>query len=558
MKDKKFKNILSKFKNRRLITAYIISFVLVFMLYFYEPITMYLNNVNDFWFNLNIIIWPLIKINLLLFLSLSIIFTVIYFVNKKINDKTLIFDICLVAFFIGFLCSYIQGNFLANNLPPLDGTSIDWFSKEYLSQNIISIVMWILISIITILLTIKFKRERIIKCISYVTIAIFAMLLASFVSVVFTKNDVSKKGNSIIVTSKNIENVSTDKNFFIFVVDATDSVIFEEEMNKNEKYKEMFNDFTYYKDTMSVYPFTRDSIPILLTGVVNENKTDFSTYSTDALNNSKLLNKLYEENYSTNIYETELIWDDKKSTKIDNVMPLHSEKNGSKIVEYVYFKEQTKYILFKYLPFSLKKVSHVEKMDFLRANSDLFHSDNIENYKALKNQAVNKIDEKYFQFLHIDGAHVPFDLDSNVNRIENGTYNQKVQAMLKIIEVYLDRLKNNDVYDNSVIIIMADHGYSYAGLIGRQNPILFIKGIDEHHEMISSDIPVSQLDYVDAYLDLLDGKKSTDLFDNIDNNRERRYLLYEYTKEDHMIEYLQKGKAWDEETLVPTGKEFNR
>ena len=98
MKDKKFKNILSKFKNRRLITAYIISFVLVFMLYFYEPITMYLNNVNDFWFNLNIIIWPLIKINLLLFLSLSIIFTVIYFVNKKINDKTLIFDICLVLF----------------------------------------------------------------------------------------------------------------------------------------------------------------------------------------------------------------------------------------------------------------------------------------------------------------------------------------------------------------------------------------------------------------------------------------------------------------------------
>ena len=56
---------LNIFKDKRLIAAYIVSFVLAFMLYFYEPITMYLNNVNDFWFNLNIILFPIIKITLL-------------------------------------------------------------------------------------------------------------------------------------------------------------------------------------------------------------------------------------------------------------------------------------------------------------------------------------------------------------------------------------------------------------------------------------------------------------------------------------------------------------
>ena len=545
---------LNIFKDKRLIAAYIVSFVLAFMLYFYEPITMYLNNVNDFWFNLNIILFPIIKITLLIFLVLSIIFTIVYFINKKSKNKMLIFDICLISFFIGFICAYIQGNFLVNNLPPLDGTSIEWFSKTYLSQNIVSVILWLLVIIISIIVTIKFKREKMIKYISYISIAIFIMLMVSFVSVVITNKDVAKNSDTIIVTGNNINDASSDKNFFIFVIDATDSVAFEEEMKKNEEYNGMFNDFTYYKDTVSVYPFTRDSIPLLLSGEVNENKTDFGTYSTNALNNSKLFKKLNELEYNTNIYETELIWNDKKAYNLKNVI----SSNDSKLDEFTYFKEQTKYVLFKYLPFPLKKLSHINTMNFLTTNKDLYFSDNIINYNKFVENKVNMIDNKCFQFIHIDGAHVPFDLDENVNRIENGTYNQKVKAMLKITKAYLNRLRENNIYDNSVIIIMADHGFADGNIIGRQNPILYIKGRDEHHDMIYSDIPVYQVDLIDAYLELLDGKKSTELFSNIDGNRERRFLYYEYTKEDHMVEYVQKGKAWNEDTLVPTGVEFNR
>ena len=225
----------------------------------------------------------------------------------------------------------------------------------------------------------------------------------------------------------------------------------------------------------------------------------------------------------------------------------------------MYINEQTKYILFKYLPFPLKKFSHIELMNFSRANNDMYYySENAKNYDRIIENKVTKIGDKNFQFLHIDGAHLPFDLDENFNKIEDGTYEQKVSAMLKIIDLYLKRLKENEAYDNSVIIIMADHGYAGLSVVGRQNPILFIKGVDEHHDMINSDIPVSQVDLIDAYMDLIDGKKSIDLFKNVDYHRERRFLLYEYSKENHMVEYLQKGKAWDEDTLIQTGVEFNR
>lgn len=558
MEKNKLECMCKQLNRPRLISAFVICFVLSFMLYFYEPITMYLNNSNDFWFNLGIIIVPIIGITLILFFVLSLLCFFIYLISVKIVKKALIFDIYLISLFIGFICIYIQGNFLANNLPPLDGTSIDWHSKIYLSQNIISILLFVVTTIISIIFVIKMKIEKMINIIKYVALSVLVMLIVSLIVIATTNKEINKKENSIIVTGNNINDASINKNFFIFVVDATDSITFYEEMNKDTVFKEMFNDFTYFKDTMSVYPFTRDSIPLILSGTINENETDFTTYSTTAFNNSRFLEKLSNEEYKINIYEADLTWNDENAYKINNIYKYKGNKESGKIDSFIYFKEQTKYVLFKYLPFPLKKYSHIEKMDFSRANKNLYYSDNIKNYERIKKNEVNKINDNYFQFLHIDGSHVPFDLDKNVSKIENGTYRQKVQATLTIIYEYIKRLKDNDIFDNSVVIIMADHGYAGENIIGRQNPILFIKGVDEHHEIIESDIPVYQVDLVDEFINLADGKKSTELFENVDYNRERRFLFYEYTKEDHMIEFIQKGKAWDEDTLIQTGVEFNR
>ncbi len=35
-----------------------------------------------------------------------------------------------------------------------------------------------------------------------------------------------------------------------------------------------------------------------------------------------------------------------------------------------------------------------------------------------------------------------------------------MQASLKLLSSYIDMLKNNGVYDNTVIVITADHGYN--------------------------------------------------------------------------------------------------
>ena len=106
---------------------------------------------------------------------------------------------------------------------------------------------------------------------------------------------------------------------------------------------------------------------------------------------------------------------------------------------------------------------------------------------------------------------------------------------------------------------MSDHGYSFIGPEGRQNPILYIKTKnDKHNKTVESSKKISYDDLQGAYEDILNGANTKTLFSDISNDRDRRYLFYIYNQEDHMIEYNQKGHAWDNDTMIPTGKEFNR
>ena len=529
--------------------AFVISFVLSFMLYLYEPILTYSSNINDFWFDFNLMISNIILYMIIIFVFLILVYFLLYLFLRRKNIK--MYKIILVISFILFLYTYIQGNYLVGSLPQLNGDIIDW--SKYGDENIISILTFLLVVIGELILIKKYKIDKTIKINCYMTIIVFFMLFTSFISILCNK-EIYKDKSIEIATTKNINNVSTDKNFFIFLVDSVDSREFAEVVNNNLSYKETFNDFTYYPDTTSGYLFTRDSIPFILSGIWNQEETDFVDYYNDAFNNSKLFKKLTDENYNMNFYEYEIYSNNRNFDKFDNIK-LYSDKIDS----VSFFKQFTKYILYKYLPYPLKKYSKIETASFdsckIEDDIDYFKWSNKEAYNNLINNKLEFVDDKYFQFLHIEGGHVPFDYDEDVNIIENGTYKQKLTAVLKVISKFINRLKENNVYDNSVIIILADHGEGKDTL--RQNPILYIKGINEHHEMYISDIPVAYEDLIDAYISLLENKNSTELFLNLDKNRPRRVLNNLYTRE-IMIEWYQYGKAWDNDTFKASGREFRR
>lgn len=540
-------------------SAFIIAFAFSFMLFMYEPIVMYLNNISDFWFD----IYGLISNSFVGFLALLLfifsIYLIIFFVQKLIfKNKKNVFNIFLLFGFGLFLVTYIQGNYLSGSLPTLDGKTIEW--SGYKTQSIISLILLLLVFGPIIFLTIKFSYKKTVKWLRNVTLAVCAMLFVSLLSTCLTsKSGFTRKLYTTTATTKNINHYSSKKNLIVLLLDSIDSETMENIVKKDNKYVDVFNDFTYYPDTVGGYPFTRDTVPLVLSGNWSENKMDFASFYNEAMDNSKLLDYLRDRDYNINIYNDEISYNTEKARDIRNF----SFDNKANTLSFL--KQEVKYDLFKYLPFYLKKFSRIESMNFIvtreMSSDELFVWDDTVFYDDYIERNVEISDDNEFKYIHLEGAHYPFDCDKHFKKKENGTYEDKIEGSIRLIDKYLKYLKENNVYDNSAIIILADHGFWWDidddSLLKRQNPILYIKGFNEKHDRMVSNEKVSFDNLQDIYRELLDGKKTDKLFDNIDTSNPRRFLLYRVSGYDHMEEFLQYGHSKDLKTLKKTGNIYD-
>ena len=216
----------------------------------------------------------------------------------------------------------------------------------------------------------------------------------------------------------------------------------------------------FIRDAMSTYPFTKHSIPFMLTGQWYENQTDFNGFVDKTFTESKLFSNLESKNYKMGLYESELTLGDDNLLRFDNVI----DTNGVTSIK-DFIKLEIKLVGFKYAPYGLKQFCDIDTNEFvkLRGGSDeykAFNSSNEDFYKNVKNNDFTLTDDKCFKFIHIEGGHVPFKYNENVEVIENGTYEDNLKACFTMTKAYLDKLKASGLYDNSVIMIMADHGYN--------------------------------------------------------------------------------------------------
>jgi hypothetical protein len=205
------------------------------------------------------------------------------------------------------------------------------------------------------------------------------------------------------------------------------------------------------------------------------------------------------------------------------------------------------------------------EIDALEKNADdiervYFYGTNIEFYQECSEQDINVSEQKCFKLIHLEGAHVPLIYNADVTTSEVTSYTGNVEASNTVLAAYIDRLKEEGIYDNSVIIVMSDHGFNRElGNVpdGRQHAILFVKGINEHHDSMQTDsAPISQADFQEAYLKLLDGADSTEIFDWKEGDiRQRRYLFnyHDEPGERILYEFVDSGDCTDTENIERTG-----
>ena len=126
-----------------------------------------------------------------------------------------------------------------------------------------------------------------------------------------------------------------------------------------------------------------------------------------------------------------------------------------------------------------------------------------------------------------------------------------------MLDKWINSLKEQGIYDNHVIIILADHGTQlYPGESFRSaNSLLMIKGYNEHHDLAVSDKKVSYDELESIYEKLLDGYKSEESVIGIGEDDIRHFYrgLDGYYENGDLIEYIVPDKAADVMDIQETG-----
>ena len=533
--------------------AIALSFAMGFMLCFYAPLEIYFTNIFEFLYDF----YGIIKYIVLLFLLVSLFILVGYFLFYKISKKA--YYVLIVFGTIAFISFYIQGNFLIKDLPPTDGTRTDW--SQFKLQERQSLILWIVVTAVCILLAFLLKK-KFFQFTKIVTIGVTGVLLVTLISVAVKNNGFQHKID-ICISNYGLDTLSADKNFVIFVVDSVDSKTFERLMNTEDlEYKEIFRDFTYYPDTLAAYPYTTLAVPHLMTGKWYECEEDYRTYFTEAMKASPLLNRLKEENYLGAIYSgTDVVFDDLEFLEYENLFERPYEIGSAK----TFMLDELRLAFYLYMPYQRKKYEHFAIYNLQNeAPADYYYSWlDPWVYQYFDSHPIKLESEKRFRFIHIEGAHVPLRYDKNLNEnYSTATYDSNTEACVTVLEKYLENLRESGAYDNTAIVILADHGYADKhALEGRENPLLLIKGWNESHEMETSDFPISYEYLKDIYQNMLDGKTGEDIIpDDADPKADRRYISCGEDDTDHLTEMVLPGgaKADEKEKLHPTGVQYSR
>lgn len=542
--------------------AFFLSLTFCFMLLIYAPLELYVNNMEEFWYDA-FVLFPFIIKDFFFFFAISLAgFAVAYLVAK------IVYEIALYGYFVCMIACYIQGNYMIKGLPPLDGTDINW--TWYRPEMIKSTIMWAAVAVICLIGFFILKYDKVKKAIFYISI-FMVLMLASTITVLSINGDIFTKKQYEKFNKLDQFEMSTDTNFVIVMLDAIDEECFWQVWEQHPEYAEEMRDFTFYNNAMSGYAYTDHSLPLIISGEWYENKEPFSDYQIRIFKDSPFFNRLKEQGYTLSYYEDEYKFE---VGVMDGAFNNLAYTQSSLWDAPLFNKRIIKMVGMKYAPYLLKpkcwfNVDMLNNQEMTPKDEELFSWKNKAFYDDVKEDDITYVDGKRFKLIHLMGAHVPFYYDKDVNEIDNANYYTCIESSMTVTMAYLDKLREAGVYDNSVIIVLSDHGYNIEGdavdtpqrnenETGRQHPILFIKGLNENHDFQVSGAPISYADLVSAYYQLMDGVASDDCFEYKEGDqRERRYLLYKYLGEDHMVEYVQTGYAGDESTLIPTGRVFD-
>lgn len=460
-----------------------------FTFFVYAPLQLYIANKNEFWFDLSAITGPI-------FLCATVSFLILFAVGKLLKKKAyryLYSALCLGA----GVAIFVQGDYINLNLGVLNGAQIIW--TDYRARFIINAVVWVAIMIASVVAAKKLGQKYRTPACMAVAVILFLQLVT--LSVLGLTTEKKHDSFGLIPTSKNLFTLSEQDNVVVFLMDMFDSRYLDELIAKNDPIMDSFDNFVYYRNNTGSYSTTNYSLGSLFVNehIDNTYPTFKEAVNSQYENGKNLFPDLVKQGVSLDIYCSQAAFLPDALFKANSAQ----EQADLYVNHYPLFSVRLyKMCAAKFAPDFIKPYVWMDSDAFNRfkavsSEHELFPSDNIGLHLFLQDKQIVTDDAQHFKFIYAEGAHYPYTNDENFNPIPEGYEHEQAigaaKSSLKICMQYIDMMKQAGVYDNTTVIIMADHGYYWDGVL--TNPLLMIKPRNSQEPFSISDAPTSHIHF---------------------------------------------------------------
>ncbi len=456
-------------------------FTFLFFLLFYQPLVYYLSAPAD----IDISLKSLLPILIIVFIIPFIISVTLFFILPN-KGKVLFIRVILLLLISSFIFSMI----LRVNTGLLDAVT---FQNEqsifkmsvvkYLSDPFIITGIWILSGYLLR------NKERVIK----VCCLIFILVMVVTITHKIIKSDykaltVSKSTETELPETaySSHEFTREGKNVVFVIADMFNGNYFGNIVDEDAKYAEIFSGFSYYPDCLAVSSFTAvslsgifggyDYIPVKLN---NNGKTGIEELEESA---RLFFKNIYNSDYAMTVASAENMYLGKDlGGKIEypgNYVNYWKKKQGYEneggsnktVILFMLSIFNSSPYHFKYIIYDnsswiiLRKSALIKQ---LRNNSiyNLAYIDLLPEISSTKGKG-----NKFF-YIHNNLPHNPYGIDANGNLVGDESSSHEATSFFsstaayysarKFVDVmgnWINWMKENNVYDNTMIIILSDHG----------------------------------------------------------------------------------------------------
>ncbi len=410
-----------------------------------------------------------------------------------------------VAF--GFLLyCYLATGIMAAGLPSLDG-DFRYFSADKVRQMIDLGVLAFCVS--GFALATKWVRPFVHWC----ALAILVMSVASLFDVRVEQGAVQEKKYATELCS--VEDIaksgfwSSNGNVIVLVPDSVSTELAEGVFGEDAAIRNEFRGFTFYTNNIGMHNITPLGLPGLITGeylddlrnlkkhqaAVAGAKSCLAPYA-EADNPVFALMDLNPNFRWTNRLVREATDREEKALMVDS--PLYRRINDLQA-----------WNLFEIVRFRLTPFCFKYQMAFLTMKDwPMFDrgSSEMRLYPILANFPV-KDDKMALHIYHTEGCHFPFQIGKHGEKLAEplqdyeGMYNKTYFVFENLVKLF-KTLKQNGVYDNSLIVVCADHGANHTrrtvhkvnGITyeaSKPFPVLLVKPVGAHGDLQCSGMSTS-------------------------------------------------------------------